>query len=206
MDVTAAYRAGRFAADRAGRVGGGARGPAGGSGLAGYNILLAVLVFSQMVLVAALVVLVGSSRWCSGAVPGGAGSSRRRPGRTKLITACHNLRPRSGDDLETRIRIQSLQRLARRARSLTADVRVIEDDLQQLTGEHVPDLLAEPCVGTVTAAQIWISWSHPGRIRSEAAFAALAGTSPLEASSGKRTRHRLNRGGDCHLNWFLRWL
>jgi transposase len=119
---------------------------------------------------------------------------------TKLITACHNLRSRGGDDLETRTRIQSLQRLARHARSLTADVRVIEDDLQQLTSEHVPELLAERCVGTVTAAQIWISWSHPGRIRSEAAFAALAGTSPLEASSGQHTRHRLNRGGDRHLN------
>jgi len=82
---------------------------------------------------------------------------------TKLITACHNLRPRGGDDLETRTRIQSLQRLARRARSPTADVRVIEDDLRQLTSEHVPELLAEPCVGTVTAAQIWISWSHAGR-------------------------------------------
>jgi transposase len=118
----------------------------------------------------------------------------------KLVTACHNLRLRSGDDLETRARIQSLQRLARRASSLTADVRVIEDDLKQLTSEYVPELLAERCVGTVTAAQIWISWSHPGRIRSEAALAALAGTSPLEASSGQCTRHRLNRGGDRHLN------
>lgn len=119
---------------------------------------------------------------------------------TNLITACHNLRRRNGDDLETRTRIQSLQRLARRARPLTADVRVIEDDLHDLTSEHVPELLAERCIGTVTAAQIWISWSHPGRIRSEAAFAALAGTSPLEAGSGQRTRHRLNRGGDRHLN------
>jgi transposase len=117
-----------------------------------------------------------------------------------LLDACQSLRQRSGDDLETRIRIQSLQRLARRARALTADVRVIEDDLRLLVEEHVPELLAESGVGTVTAAQIWISWSHPGRIRSEAAFAALAGASPLEASSGQRTRHRLNRGGDRHLN------
>jgi transposase len=45
-----------------------------------------------------------------------------------------------------------------------------------------------------------ISFSHPGRCRSDAAFAALAGTSPLQASSGRTTRHRLNRGGDRALN------
>jgi transposase len=45
-----------------------------------------------------------------------------------------------------------------------------------------------------------VSFSHPGRCRSEAAFAALGGTSPLPASSGKTIRHRLNRGGDRALN------
>lgn len=45
-----------------------------------------------------------------------------------------------------------------------------------------------------------MSWSHRGRCRSEAAFAALAGASPLEASSGRTSRHRLNRGGDRALN------
>jgi len=45
-----------------------------------------------------------------------------------------------------------------------------------------------------------VSFSHPGRVRNDAAFAALAGTSPLAASSGQRTRHRLNRGGDRALN------
>jgi hypothetical protein len=44
------------------------------------------------------------------------------------------------------------------------------------------------------------AWSHPGRIHSEAAFAALAGISPLPASSGNTRRHRLNRGGDRRLN------
>jgi transposase len=45
-----------------------------------------------------------------------------------------------------------------------------------------------------------VSFSHPGRCRSDAAFAALAGTSPLQASSGRTVRHRLNRGGDRALN------
>jgi transposase len=52
----------------------------------------------------------------------------------------------------------------------------------------------------VTAAQLLISWSHPGRLRSEAAFAMLAGAAPVEASSGQVIRHRLNRGGDRQLN------
>ena len=55
-------------------------------------------------------------------------------------------------------------------------------------------------MGAVNAATLLTVWSHPGRIRSEAAFAAIAGTSPLPASSGKTTRHRLNRGGDRRLN------
>jgi transposase len=45
-----------------------------------------------------------------------------------------------------------------------------------------------------------VSFSHPGRCRNEAAFAALSGTSPIPASSGQTIRHRLNRGGDRALN------
>ena len=63
-----------------------------------------------------------------------------------------------------------------------------------------PALLARPGVGPVTATQVLISWSHPGRLRSEAAFAMLAGAAPIEASSGRVVRHRLNRGGDRQLN------
>ncbi|WP_420791477.1 transposase [Actinomycetospora lutea] len=55
-------------------------------------------------------------------------------------------------------------------------------------------------IGPICAAQVIVSFSHPGRCRSEAAFAALGGTSPLEASSGRTIRHRLNRGGDRALN------
>jgi transposase len=50
------------------------------------------------------------------------------------------------------------------------------------------------------AAQVLCAWSHPGRLRSEAAVAMLAGVAPLEASSGRVVRHRLNRGGDRQLN------
>jgi transposase len=55
-------------------------------------------------------------------------------------------------------------------------------------------------VGPISAAQVLVSWSHAGRLRSEAAFAALAGVNPIPASSGQVTRHRLNRGGGRQLN------
>ena len=63
-----------------------------------------------------------------------------------------------------------------------------------------PGLTQRPGIGPVSAAQSIVSFSHPGRVRNDAAFAALAGTSPLEASSGRTSRHRLNRGGDRQLN------
>lgn len=64
-------------------------------------------------------------------------------------------------------------------------------------------LLDKPGVGPVTAAVAITAWSHPGRVRSEAAFACLAGVNPIPASSGNTTRHRLNRGGDRRLNQAL---
>jgi transposase len=59
---------------------------------------------------------------------------------------------------------------------------------------------AEYGLGVLTAAQILLSWSHAGRIRSEAAFAMLSGTAPVPVSSGRTDRHRLNRLGDRQLN------
>ena len=55
-------------------------------------------------------------------------------------------------------------------------------------------------VGPVSAAQAIVTWSHPGRCRNDAAFAALAGASPIPASSGRTVRYRYNRGGDRQLN------
>src|SRR5665648_748413 len=61
-------------------------------------------------------------------------------------------------------------------------------------------LLDKPGIGPVTAAVAMAAWSHDGRLRSEAAFASLAGVNPIPASSGNTVRHRLNRGGDRRLN------
>jgi transposase len=64
----------------------------------------------------------------------------------------------------------------------------------------VPGLTGRTGIGPVSAAQVIVSFSHTGRCRSDAAFAKLAGTSPVEVSSGQTDRHRLNRGGDRALN------
>ena len=72
--------------------------------------------------------------------------------------------------------------------------------LLTIVEDIAPGLTSRYGVGPVSAAQAIVSFSHPGRCRSEAAFAALAGTSPVPASSGQTVRHRLNRGGDRALN------
>ncbi|MBM9464926.1 IS110 family transposase [Aeromicrobium sp. YIM 150415] len=72
--------------------------------------------------------------------------------------------------------------------------------ISQIVTRQAPELLHLHGVGPITAAVVLTVWSHPGRIRSEAAMAAIAGTSPIPASSGNTSRHRLNRGGDRKLN------
>jgi transposase len=96
-----------------------------------------------------------------------------------------------------------LRRLGRRVGHLSQEVAEIEQALAALVAELAPDLLSEPGVGPVCGAQLLVSSGDPKRMASEASFAALAGTSPVEASSGKQQRHRLNRGGDRQLNWAL---
>jgi len=104
--------------------------------------------------------------------------------------------------VEQRLSVFSLQSVAARVRFLYAQLAELDPQLLELIRQHPagPALLAEAGVGPVVAAQLLISWSHHGRVRNEAAFASLAGVSPLEASSGQRPRHRLNRGGDRALN------
>jgi len=104
--------------------------------------------------------------------------------------------------VEHRVTVSTLRGIVARIRFLSAQISELDPELMGLVQMHPagPALLAEPGVGPVVAAQLLVSWSHRGRVRNEAAFAALAGTAPLEASSGQRSRHRLNRGGDRNLN------
>jgi transposase len=104
--------------------------------------------------------------------------------------------------VEQRLSVFSLQSITARVRFLSAQLAELDPQLLELIKQHPagPALLAEAGVGPVVAAQLLISWSHHGRVRSEAAFASLAGVSPLETTSGQHSRHRLNRGGDRALN------
>jgi transposase len=122
-----------------------------------------------------------------------------------LITqlgAIEQLQAATTAPVEHRLSVLSLQSIAARIRFLSAQLAELDPQLLDLIKQHPAGLalLAESGVGPVVAAQLLISWSHHGRVRSEAAFASLAGVAPLETSSGQRSRHRLNRGGDRALN------
>ena len=118
------------------------------------------------------------------------------------LTRIEQLRATASAPVEQRLSVFSLQSIAARVRFLSTQLAELDPQLLELIKQHPagPALLAEAGVGPVVAAQLLISWSHHGRVRSEAAFASLAGVAPIEASSGLRSRHRLNRGGDRTLN------
>ena len=116
------------------------------------------------------------------------------------LMRCSRLRTTPTQSEEHRCTVISLRSAARRALALEAEASDLEADIQRITAKMAPRLLAEPGVGPISAARILCSWSHPGRLRSEAAFASLAGAAPIPASSGQTVRHRLNRGGDRQLN------
>jgi transposase len=90
--------------------------------------------------------------------------------------------------------------VARRALALYAEARSHEETMRVLIKAWRPDLLEREGVGPVVAATMLCAWSHPGRCRSEAAFATLAGTAPIDASTGQSPRRRLSRYGDRQLN------
>lgn len=104
------------------------------------------------------------------------------------------------EDTSTATCRQEAVRLARRVRALDDDLTANRAAITELVRDAAPQLLELTGVGAVVAASVLIAWSHPGRVRSEAALASLAGTCPIPASSGNTTRHRLNRGGDRRLN------
>ena len=90
--------------------------------------------------------------------------------------------------------------MAKRIVVLNDELADNREQISELVATQAPELLDLPGVGAITAAVILTVWSHPGRIRSEAAFAQISGTCPLPASSGNTVRHRLNRGGNRRLN------
>jgi len=92
--------------------------------------------------------------------------------------------------------------VARRHQALTAEIAQLDTALETLLAHAAPvGFRAKNGVGTRSAATLLVTaGDNPGRLRTEASFAALCGASPVDASSGKQRRHRLNRGGDRQAN------
>jgi transposase len=126
-----------------------------------------------------------------------AGIDRRRI--VELTSACAALAGTDGTSI-------ALRALARRWQHLDQEIRDNDQDVTTIVRRVVPGLLARPGIGPVCAAQLLVTaGDNPDRLHSQAAFAALCGVSPVEHSSGKTQRHRLNRGGDRAANSAL-WI
>ena len=119
----------------------------------------------------------------------------------KLIAALAASRPTPTPVTAAEATAYSLRLLARRWQALTGQIEDLAGHLQRLLDDHAPDLMRVFGCGRDTIAQLLITaGDNPDRLRSEAAFAALAGVCPIPASSGKTNRHRLNRAGDRQAN------
>jgi transposase len=128
------------------------------------------------------------------------GMDDRHPLGAKKIGEISRWRPREEDLAAATARTEAV-RLAKRILALDAEITDNTHRIDKLVAASpAAALVEETGIGPVTAATVLVAWSHPGRLRDEAAVAALAGVNPIPASSGNTTRHRLNRGGDRRLN------
>ena len=121
----------------------------------------------------------------------------------RLVSACGRLRLRADLDSETAATAASLRALARRIQLLDCEIADHTQAITTLVRAWRPDLLTRCGVGPIVAANVLCAWSHPGRCRTDAAFAMLGGAAPIPASSGQTVRVRLNRSGDRQLNQAL---
>ncbi len=120
-----------------------------------------------------------------------------------LACAVAALRPRPGDVPGYATRV-ALRELGRRVQFLDAQLERLDELIIPLVTARAPGLLSLHGVGPDTAALLLIAaGDHPGRLRSEAAWAHLCAVAPIPASSGKTSRHRLNRGGNREANHAL---
>jgi transposase len=118
----------------------------------------------------------------------------------ELLNRCATCRPGPLCS-PTAVAKHTLRLLARRNLELRKEAHELEGEIRRLVGSTAPDLLEAVGVGPDAAATFLVTaGDNPLRLRSEAAFAALCGSSPIPASSGKTSRHRLNRGGDRQAN------
>ena len=122
---------------------------------------------------------------------------------TARIARCSRLRPA---DVATPLGAAKLAlvSLARRWSALDSEIDTLGTELGRLVAIAAPSLVAVKGVGTeVAGALLSAAGDNPERLLSEASFAALCGASPIDASSGRNQRHRLNRGGDRQANCAL---
>jgi transposase len=119
----------------------------------------------------------------------------------ELVATCARFRPgEEPDDVGTATRF-ALRSVARRHEALSVEIAELDVQLKRLVAEVAPGLMSLPAIGTHHAATLLVAaGDNPQRLNSEASFASLCGVSPVEASSGKVVRHRLNRGGNRDAN------
>jgi transposase len=118
-----------------------------------------------------------------------------------MISTAARLRPHTAaQDVHVFTAMTALKTLARRIQTLEAEAADHEKAIRTIVRSWRPDLLPLRGVGPIVAAIVLAAWSHPGRCRDHSAFAMLAGTAPIPASSGTTVRYRLNRSGDRQLN------
>lgn len=118
----------------------------------------------------------------------------------RLIPRCTQLDVDTPQDT-TSAAAYTLRLLARRILALTSEIRDLEHRITTALTSHTPTLLGRQGIGPDNASALLIAaGDNPDRLRSEASFAALCGVSPLEASSGRTSPRRLNRGGDRQAN------
>ncbi len=119
----------------------------------------------------------------------------------ELIATCARFRLGSDpDDVRTATRF-ALRSVARRHEALSVEIAELDAQLERLVAEVAPALISRPAIGTHHAATLLVlAGDNPQRLNNEASFASLCGVSPIEASSGKVVRHRLNRGGNRDAN------
>ena len=121
----------------------------------------------------------------------------------RLLEHAAGYRPGRRHDVASLTKL-TLRMLARRAHALQAEVAELDAILEPLVAAAAPKLIARPGIGTECASALLVAaGDNPQRLRNEATFAHLCGASPIDASSGKQERHRLNRGGDRQANTAL---
>ncbi len=118
----------------------------------------------------------------------------------RLLERASAYRPGTRRDVASLTKL-SLRALARRALALEAEIADIDVILKELVHDTAPELVARVGIGVDSATALLVAaGDNPGRLRNEATFAHLCGVAPIDASSGKHERHRLNRGGDRQAN------